>query len=339
MTIDRRDFLKVTAAAAAAASVPACRTEDERPRWSSDAIRKPESSRVAILSAESYESDLREIVTSGFRLFPLDVNGKRVVLKPNLVEFDPHGVINTNPVLIGATIEALRGIGAREVIVAEGPGHRRDNEYLHRASGLEDVLRETGAPYVDLNSDALRRVDLLSEYTGLDALYLPETVLDADLLISMPKLKTHHWAGVTLSMKNMFGVVPGTVYGWPKNLLHWVGINSSILDINAALEVPRFNLVDGIVGMEGNGPIQGDAKHAGVLVLGADPVAVDATCARLMSIDPARVAYIGEAGAFLGNVELERIRQVGEDLETYLQDFRVLESFEALKLAPRSSAG
>jgi uncharacterized protein (DUF362 family) len=337
--LDRRDFLKVSAAAAAAVSVPGCRRDEDRPRWSAEAIRKPESSRVAILPAASYEDDLRSIVTSGLRLFPLDVSGKRVVLKPNLVEFDPQGVINMNPVLIGAAVEALRGLGAREVVVAEGPGHRRDNEYLHRASGLEDVLRETGAPYVDLNSDSLRRVELLSEYTGLDALYLPETVLDADLLISMPKLKTHHWAGVTLSMKNMFGVVPGTVYGWPKNLLHWVGINSSILDINAALEVPRFNLVDGIVGMEGNGPIQGEAKHVGVLVLGADPVAVDATCARLMSIDPARVSYIGEAGIFLGNVELERIRQVGEDLETYLQDFRVLESFESLKLAPRSSAG
>ena len=118
---------------------------------------------------------------------------------------------------------------------------------------------------------------LISRYTGFGELYLPETVLDADLIVSMPKLKTHHWAGVTLSLKNMFGVVPGCVYGWPKNPLHWAGIENSILDINAVLRIPRFNIVDGIVGMEGNGPIQGEAVHSGVILLGSDPVAVDAT--------------------------------------------------------------
>jgi hypothetical protein len=61
----------------------------------------------------------------------------------------------------------------------------------------------------------------------------PRTVLAADFIVSMPKVKTHHWAGVTLSLKNMFGVVPGVAYGWPKNILHWKGIGRSILDINA----------------------------------------------------------------------------------------------------------
>jgi len=164
-------------------------------------------------------------------------------------------------------------------------------------------------------------------------------VLDAELLVSMPKLKTHHWAGVTLSMKNLFGVVPGAVYGWPKNVLHWAGIGASILDINATLEVPRFNIVDGIVGMEGNGPIQGEPKRSGVLVFGADPVAVDATCARLMSIDPWRVSYLADAEAFLGNIADERITQLAEDVDTLRQDFRVLESFETLKLTPRATAG
>ena len=73
----------------------------------------------------------------------------------------------------------------------------------------------------------------------------------------MPKLKTHHWAGVTLSLKNFFGCMPGRVYGWPKNVLHVRGIPESILDINAAVR-PHLAIVDGIVGMEGDGPIMGD---------------------------------------------------------------------------------
>jgi uncharacterized protein (DUF362 family) len=276
---------------------------------------------------------------AGLKLFALEISGRRVVLKPNLVEFDPQGVINTHPALITAAIDAFLHLGAREVVVAEGPGHRRDNEYLLTESGLGEVLRDTGSRYVDLNQDSVRPVRLVSRYTRLGTLYLPETVLGADLLVSMPKLKTHHWAAVTLSMKNMFGVVPGAVYGWPQNVLHWAGIGASIVDINAALEVPRFNIVDGIVGMEGNGPIQGEPKRAGVVVFGADPVAVDATCARLMSIDPWRVSYLSDAEAFLGNIAAERIAQLAEDVDTLRQDFRVLESFEALKLTPRATAG
>ena len=100
--------------------------------------------------------------------------------------------------------------------------------------------------------------------------YLPRTALGADLLVSMPKMKTHHWVGATLAMKNLFGVVPGGVYGWPKNVLHWAGIDECIADLHAVF--PRqFAIVDGIVGMEGNGPIQGAAKRRGGAGGGAGP--------------------------------------------------------------------
>src|SRR4029450_10837956 len=111
-----------------------------------------------------------------------------------------------------------------------------------------------------------------------------------------------HWAGVTLSLKNMFGCIPGSIYGWPKNVLHWAGIHESIVDINSSLPIPRFAIVDGIVGMEGNGPLQGEAKKGGVLVMGDDFVAVGATSARLMKIEPSKVKYLETAGQFLGNL-------------------------------------
>ncbi|MFV1988686.1 MAG: DUF362 domain-containing protein, partial [Gemmatimonadota bacterium] len=240
---DRREFLRLMAGGAAAATV-ACGTPD---RWTAAAIRKPVRSSVAILAAPDYdEARLVDVVRAGLGMFDLRVRGLRVVLKPNLVEFDPRGAINTHPNLIAATVEAFRLEGALEVVIAEGPGHRRDNEYLIEASGLGAQLRDTGARFVDLNHDAVRRVELKTSFTELGHLYLPETVLDAGLFVSMPKLKTHHWAGVTLSMKNLFGIVPGAIYGWPKNVLHWAGLEGSILDINAVLDVPRFNILDGI---------------------------------------------------------------------------------------------
>ena len=80
---------------------------------------------------------------------------------------------------------------------------------------------------------------------GRDALLMPVEVLKSDLVVSMAKLKTHHWAGMTAAMKNLFGLVPGAVYGWPKNLLHYCGIDASILDLNATIR-PTFAIVDAI---------------------------------------------------------------------------------------------
>jgi uncharacterized protein (DUF362 family) len=328
--LDRRRFFRLSAAASIGSLAAACR-RDEPPRWDAALFSRPHRSRTAILASASYEHGLTDTVLRGLRLFGLEVSGRKVLLKPNLVEFDPASVINTHPALIAATVEAFRILGAREVVVGEGPGHRRDNEYLLDSSGLGYTLRDAGADYVDLNTDSVRRVRLRSRFTSLGSLYLPETVLDADLLVSMPKLKTHKWVAATLSMKNMFGIIPGAVYGWPKNLLHWEGVGPSILDINAAITVPRFNIVDGIIGMEGNGPIQGEARQSGVIVFGDDSVAVDATCARLMGLDPAGIAYLREAGDFLGNAGEERIEQVGELIAKYRQDYRVLEKFEHLK--------
>jgi uncharacterized protein (DUF362 family) len=203
--------------------------------------------------------------------------------------------------------------------------------FLVEQSGLGEVLRRHGVPFVDLNHDEPVKTLNLGRLTKLDHLYLTRTVTSADVFVSLPKLKTHHWAGVTLSLKNMFGCIPGSIYGWPKNVLHWAGIHESIVDINSTLPVPRFAIVDGIVGMEGNGPIQGEARHCGALVFGTDPVAVDSTAARLMTIDPRRVRYLAEAGRFLGNLAEERIDQLGEPIDRLRQDFRVLPTFRELK--------
>lgn len=324
----RRDFLKYSALGSLAPMVGACNPSG---RWQKDAFRKKTLSRVALLKAERYDLPLKDTIAKGIKLFGLEVKGKRIVLKPNLVEFDPKGVINTNPAVIEAAIDAFRTLGAAEVIVAEGPGHRRDNEYLLSASGLYSVLQEHGVRYVDLNNDDVRATPLRSQFTRLGQLYLPETLYNADLLVSMPKLKTHHWAAVTLSLKNMFGVVPGSVYGWPKNILHWQGIHESILDINSSLPLPQFAIVDGIVGMEGNGPLQGEAKESGVLIFGDDLVAVDATAARFMNLEPGKIKYLAQAGEFLGNLAREKIEQIGEPIDKVQKDFRVIDDFKDLK--------
>ena len=325
--LSRRRFLKVTSTLGVAPLVGCAKRQ---PTWKQGGYRKPDQSRVAILKAASYDRELTSVILDGIKSFRLDVVGRRVLLKPNLVEYERDTVINTHPAVIGAAIEAFLKLGAKEVKVGEGPGHRRDTDGLLLASGLYPFLKDTKTQFVDLNLDDMRRMPLQSNFMGIDSLYFADTVLEADLLVSMPKLKTHHWAGMTLSMKNLFGTVPGVKYGWPKNFLHWHGINESIVDINSTIR-SHFAIVDGIVGMEGNGPIQGTPKPVGVLVFGDDPVAVDATCARVAGLNPERIGYIQTAAAFLGNLHEDSIIQSGEILAGVRSEFEVVKSFEYLK--------
>lgn len=291
---------------------------------------KPPGSPVAILKASSYEQNLVDIVLNGIELCRLAVKGKSVLLKPNLVEYAEGAPINTNPKLVAAAAEAFRRRDAKEVIVGEGAGHRRDTEVLVEATGLGALLRDTRTDFIDLNLDDVAPLELQSRFMGVPKLYFSRSLLRTDLVVSMPKLKTHHWVGVTLGMKNLYGCIPGAIYGWPKNFLHWCGIPQSIVDIAAVLR-PGFTIVDGIVGMEGNGPVGGTAKPLGALIFGTDIAAVDATCARLMGLDPAKIPYIAAAGKFLGRTNLHQVEQRGESVLSSAKPFKVLPQFEHMR--------
>ena len=160
--------------------------------------RRPPRSRVAILSAREYSDGLVDVLIRGLRLFQFDLRGKSVLLKPNLVEYVAGAEINTNPVLVGAAAEALLKLGAGSASVGEGPGHQRDTYLVLVESRLGAQLRSQKIDFIDLNRDELVRVPVRANYTGLGNFWLPRTVLASDVVVSMPKIKTHHWAGVTV---------------------------------------------------------------------------------------------------------------------------------------------
>ncbi|HZC23837.1 MAG TPA: DUF362 domain-containing protein [Candidatus Binatia bacterium] len=324
MTLDRRRFLVGSAALAAGASVS---VPFFLPKYHTDL--RARRSRVAILHVEQYSERIDQILASGLRLFQINVQGKTVVLKPNLVDCIPGTPINTHPLLVFAAAESFRRLGAKCVLVAEGPGHQRDTQLVLYQSGYQTSLRDQGIRFIDLNRDELIRIPLRARYMGMKSIWLPRTVLEADFLVSMPKIKAHHWAGVTLSMKNMLGVVPGARYCWPKNILHWNGIQESILDVCATVPA-HFVIADGIIAMEGNGPLNGTPRPLGRIVLSDDPVAADATCARLMGFEPGRIAHIREGARFLGNLSSTLIDQAGEIPEPPTTPFQVVPEFQHL---------
>jgi uncharacterized protein (DUF362 family) len=295
------------------------------PRYDHD--RRPARSRVAILHVTEYSEKLSGVLWDGLKLFNLDVARKSVLLKPNLVDYIPGAEINTHPLLIAAAAECFRRLGAERVTVAEGPGHQRDTQLVLQATGLQQILSEQRIRFVDLNRDEVVKVRLRADYSRLKHLWLPRTVLEANFIVSTPKVKTHHWSGVTLSMKNMFGVVPGLKYGWPKNLLHWHGIQQSIVDLVVTARIHRV-IADAIVCMEGNGPLAGTARRLDRIVLSDDSVAADATCARLMGLLPERVPHIAETAKFLGNMTPKRLEQVATHLTSPTTTFQTVPDFE-----------
>jgi len=316
-TLTRREWL---AASGGAALLTGCGQE-----------RPIVPSMVSIVRAPVYDQRLYETVRRMLEEHRLEVRGRHVVLKPNLVEFEAESSINTHPLLVHAAFEAFRAMGAASVRIAEGPGHRRNTLDLADAAGYFKTVPCFEDVFVDLNLDDVTRVRPARQFSSLGALYLPNTALGADLLVSMPKMKTHHWVGATLAMKNLFGVVPGGIYGWPKNVLHWAGIHESIADLQAAF--PRqFAIVDGIVGMEGNGPIQGTPKPAGVLVAGRDRAAVDATCCRIMRIEPFKILYLRLASGGESHITERNIRQIGESLPAVATPFELIPEFRWVRM-------
>lgn len=290
------------------------------------------STHTFIAKVQDYQSDIANVIKKGFSelgVLPEEFKGKTILLKPNLVQSADGAVhINTHPLVVRGTVEAFLSLGADKIVVAEGPGHSRDSLHVLEECGMAEVLVEDRIPFIDLNFDDIYCLPNAGRWSGLKTLSLPVSIKKADWVVSMPKMKTHHWAGVTLSMKNLFGVMPGIVYGWPKNVLHLEGIEKSIFDINATLRTD-FAIVDGIVGMAGDGPIMGSPHDAGVIVMGRNLPAVDSTCCRIMGIDPRKVRYLAKALKRLGPIDERNIYQSGETVESVRTDFELVDDIPA----------
>lgn len=295
-------------------------------------FRLPQQAQTFVAKVDAYQLDIAGVLTLGMMELGVsrkEVQGKRILLKPNLVETAseaPH--INTHPLILRGAIEAFLRLGAATVMVAEGPGHRRDTLAVYEESGLADVLTEDRITFHDLNYITGYELPNAGRQSTMKTLTFPGLFQEVDWIVSVAKMKTHHWTGATLSMKNLFGVMPGMYYGWPKNVLHKVGIQNSILDINATLK-PHFAIVDGIIGMEGDGPIMGTPKQAGVLVMGRNLSAVDATCCRIMGIDPYKVSYLERGDNWLGPISDGSIEQRGETIASVQTNFELIDTIPA----------
>jgi uncharacterized protein (DUF362 family) len=297
------------------------------PRWT-------KKTHVFVARSQRYDGPLAQTIRDGLAACGLarkHFDGQRVLLKPNLVEPSrriPH--MTTHPAVIVAAAEVFAGWGA-SVSVGEAPGHIRDTQFALEESGVRAALDDGGFPFADLNYEEVAWRRNQGRVSPLPGIYFPRTVVEADYVVSLPKLKTHHWVGFTASMKNFYGVLPGVKYGWPKNVLHHNGIPETVVDINCAL--PRtLGIIDAIDCMEGDGPILGSRKPMGLVMVGANLPSLDATAARIMGLEPARVSYLALAEGRLGPLDQRLIEQRGEPWQAVASPFKLLDQEHLQKL-------
>jgi len=216
--------------------------------------------------------------------------GDRVFIKPNLCnDMPPSSGVTTDLRIVAAIIKVLRGSGVAEICVGESSIYRTE-ENLKRLGFY--TLSELGAR--PLNLDAGEWVAVEGGLKALERFHLPKKLIEADVVISVPKMKTHMEAGVTLGLKNFFGVLSRG----DRKLAHMGDIHGAIVSVYRYLKQRKsiYAVVDGLVALEGrNGPTAGNPVHMGLVIMGADPVAVDAVCVRVMGADPDDIPHLSLA--------------------------------------------
>ncbi len=232
----------------------------------------------------------------------------RVLVKVNFITTKNWETgATTDPMVVEAIINRLRDIPV-EVLVVESDATTTNADKACVASGMRDMCDRVGVRFVNLRHEG-DMVDIpIENPMALKSIRVPRVVAES-AIVSAAKLKTHMQTGVTLGMKNMFGLLPDKF----KGKFHMLGIDKVILDINTVLR-PRLTVIDGFVGMEGRGPVHGAPVKMDTIIAGTDVVATDATASRVMGIDPQTIEHI-KRGHERGLGEMYDVEVVGEGID------------------------
>ncbi len=279
---------------------------------------------VFLDKVDKYE--LRSLETSIERaISALKLNFRKrkcAVLKPNIVRaVMPDSGVITHPTVVEAAINVLRDLGISEIIIAEGPSIDVNVKKAFEISGYLELSKKKGVALIDLNE--AMRTEVKWDY---GVVKMPKVLVDADLYISLPKMKTHVLTTVTLSVKNQQGIF--SRIGKKDNHRLW-GLNEPIVKSLKVLS-PHFVIVDGIIAMEGEGPVNGQKKQAGVMVYGDNPIETDCICCHLMGINPTDATHLSYGfaqGLGSGNPQV-----LGNDPEKIKMNFKRANEISAKSL-------
>ncbi|MEW6261686.1 MAG: DUF362 domain-containing protein [Thermodesulfobacteriota bacterium] len=253
--------------------------------------------------------DCRRAVSRAFELFPIRIAGRKIMVKPNVLRASrAEEAIVTHPAVVRAVVEVLEELGPRSLVVGDNPGllSYGANEASFRQTGLFEAAK---GYYQNIGQDS---VEVATDSEFADRFGVSRAIMEADVVISLPKFKTHGLTVMTGAIKNSYGLLPGA----QKARLHRASgraekFHEAIVDV-FRLRVPDLFIMDAIVGMEGNGPTSSELRNIGLMLASDNAVALDATVARLMGLEPDRLRFLRRARELgLGDYDPAAIEIVG----------------------------
>ena len=276
----------------------------------------------------SYEK-CQEAIDRAFDMFPQKIKGKKVVIKPNVLRIsraDEH--IVTHPAILRAVVDKVESLSPAELIVGDNPGLHAygDNKLSFERTGLMEASKGyyknlgDSSTQLEFNTDFLPHVGVSTD------------IMDADILISLPKFKTHGLTVMTGAIKNSYGILPGA----QKARLHQIAgsperFHEMIVDV-FRLRIPDLYIMDAVIGMEGNGPASPDLREIGVVLAADNGVAMDGVVARMMGLDPAGLRFLQKArDVGLGDFDSDKLELDG--------DMQILPDFNLPPLSGEANAG
>lgn len=231
-------------------------------------------------------TEIRQHLEAALLATGTEPKGRTAVIKPNLVnQFGDSSGTTTHPAVVEAIYGALRDRGFDHITIADGPSINRPVDLVFHNAGMTDLATRLGCDLVDLNQAKRRPVPW-----PYGELALPTLILDADYYVNVPKMKTHVRCGVTLGLKNQQGICD---YDEKKNN-HKRGVDEPLGALGKVLK-PNLLVLDGVEGMEGNGPTHGTRNKPGMFAAGTDLVEFDTVLSRVMGFEPREVPMIAYA--------------------------------------------
>jgi uncharacterized protein (DUF362 family) len=272
---------------------------------------------VAISSTGNIEQDITKALDEIGGLDAVLSKGDVVLCKPNVQgSFSPGSGIITDAKVVHVVVKMVKKMGATPIIGESSVYGRITEECLH-VSGMYEVAMKESVKIVDFDQDEIVKVPI-SNGTVLKEVRTVKTVVESDVIIDIPVMKTHVATGVTLALKNMKGVLPKR----EKAKVHFAGLEEGIADLNTTF-TPDIVIADGIVGLEGLGPSRGTPVEMGLIVAGFKPVTVDSVCTKIMGMDPNEIKHIKHAySKGLGEIDIDRMEIYGTSINNVKRAFK-----------------
>jgi uncharacterized protein (DUF362 family) len=244
-------------------------------------------------------------------------NAPCVLIKVNFITTKTYDTgATTDPLVVEALIRRVRDF-SDQVFVVESDASTTSADKACKATGMLQMCKDNQVRFINLRKEKEKVQLSIPNPEVLHQITVPKIVANS-AIISAAKLKTHSETGVTLGMKNMFGLLPEKL----KFKYHLRNISKVIVDINSVLK-PKLTVIDGFYALEGSGPVSGYPVKMDLIIAGKDVVAVDATACRVMGIDPSEIYHIRRAyEKGLGEMRQDSIEIVGNKLEETYRKFR-----------------